>query len=71
MNLPLEKKRKHLILSQTKLNLAKEIFGTKSEAETIEAALDFVILEAEKNEKAIKAHENLFKNKIEIRDVFN
>jgi len=36
MSLALEKKRKHLILSQAKLNLAKKILGTKSETETIE-----------------------------------
>jgi hypothetical protein len=56
MNLELEKKRKHLILSQTKLNLAKKILGTKSETE--------------KNKKAVKATENFLKSNIEIRDVF-
>ena len=70
MSLTLEKKRKHLILSQTKLNLAKKILGTKSETETIELALDSIISEAEKNKKAVKATENFLKSNIEIRDVF-
>lgn len=70
MDLALEKKRKHLILSQAKLNLAKKILGTKSETETIEVALDTIISEAEKNKKAVKATENFLKSKIKIRDVF-
>lgn len=70
MSLALEKKRKHLILNQAKLNLAKKILGTKSETETIEVALDSIISESEKNKKAAKATENFLKSKIEIRDVF-
>lgn len=70
MNTALEKKRKHLILSQTKLNLAKKILGAKSETETIEIALDSIISEAEKNKKAVKTTENFLKSGIEIRDVF-
>jgi hypothetical protein len=70
MNLVLEKKRKHLISSQTKLNFAKKILGTKSETETIEVALDSIISEAEKNKKAAKANESFLKNSIEIKDVF-
>jgi hypothetical protein len=49
MNLAVEKKRKHLILTQSKVSLAKKILGTKTETETIEMALDSVISEAEKN----------------------
>lgn len=70
MSLAVEKKRKHLILNQTKLNLAKKILGTKSETETIEIALDSIISEAEKNKKAHKATVDFLKSKIEIKDVF-
>lgn len=70
MSLSLEKKRKHLILSQTKLNLAKKILGTKSETETIEVALDSIISEAEKNKIAFEATKRFLKSGIEIKDVF-
>ena len=70
MNLVTEKKRKHLILTQSKVNLAKKILGTKTETETIEMALDSIISEAEKNKIAIKATRDFLKSGIEIRDVF-
>lgn len=70
MDLTTEKKRKHLILNQSKLNLAKKILGTRTETETIEMALDSVISEAEKNKIAIKATESFLKSGIEIKDVF-
>ncbi len=68
MSLVVEKKRSHLILNQSKLNLAKKILGTRTE--TIEKALDSIITEAEKNKIAFKATETLLKSGIEIKDVF-
>lgn len=70
MSLVVEKKRKHLILNQAKLNLARNLLGTRTETETIERALDEVISEAERNRQAIKATERFLKSKIEIKDVF-
>ena len=70
MNLTVEKKRKHLILTQSKLSLAKKILGARTETETIEKALDSIISEAEKNKMALKATEKFLKSNIEIRDVF-
>jgi hypothetical protein len=70
MNLAVEKKRKHLILTQSKVSLAKKILGTKTETETIEMALDSVILEAEKNKIVFKATQDFLKSGIEIKDVF-
>ncbi len=70
MSLTVEKKRKHLILNQSKLNMAKKILGTRTETETIEMALDSVISESEKNKIAIKATESFLKSGIEIKDVF-
>ena len=70
MNLEPEKKRKHLILSQTKLNMAKKILGTRTETETVELALESIISEAEKNEIAFNATEKFLKSGIEIIDVF-
>jgi hypothetical protein len=70
MNLAVEKKRKHLILTQSKVSLAKKILGTKTETETIEMALDSVISEAEKNKIVFKATQDFLKSGIEIKDVF-
>jgi hypothetical protein len=70
MNLAVDKKRKHLILTQSKVNLAKKILGTKTETETIEMALDSIISEAEKNKIALKATKDFLKSGIEIKDVF-
>ena len=70
MSLRIERKNKHLILNQAKLNLAKKLLGAKTETETIERALDEVISEAERDEQARQATERFFKSKIEIADVF-
>ncbi len=70
MNLAVEKKRKHLILTQSKVNLARKILGTRTETETIEMALDSVISEAEKNRIAFKATQDFLNSGIEIKDVF-
>lgn len=70
MSVTTDKKNKHLILNQGKINLAKKILGAKTETETIELALDLIISEEEKNKKAIKATENFLKSSIEIEDVF-
>ena len=70
MSLELEKKSKYLILSQSKLNMAKQILGTRTETETVELALESIISEAEKNKIAFKATEKFLKSGIEIKDVF-
>lgn len=70
MSVELEKKRKHLILSQSKLNMAKKILGIRTETETVELALESIISESEKNKIAFKATENFLKSGIEIEDVF-
>lgn len=70
MSLAIEKKRKHIILTQSKLSLAKKILGTRTETETIEKALDTIISEAEKNKIAFKATEKFLRSGIEIKDVF-
>jgi hypothetical protein len=43
---------KHLILDQAKLRKAQKILGAKSETETVERALDFVIGEDERSRTA-------------------
>ncbi len=70
MSLNIEKKRKHLVLTQSKLSLAKEILGAKTETETIEKALDSIISEAEKDKIAMTATQEFLKSRVEIKDVF-
>ena len=68
------RKNKHFLLDQTKLRKAQAVLGAKTETETIEIALEKVISETEKNQKALLANENFIKaarrGKFEIIDVF-
>lgn len=70
----LAKRRKHVLLNQPRLKKAQELLGAKTESETIERALESVIVDAESNRDAWAAHERFVKNLIdeeaEIRDVF-
>jgi len=70
MNTVIEKKRKHVILTQSKLSLAKKILGARTETETIEKALDSIISEAEKNKIVFEATEKLLKSGVKVIDVF-
>lgn len=47
---------KHLILDQAKLRRVQKILGAKTETETVERALDFVIEEDERSRTARAAH---------------
>ncbi len=67
---PEHKRRKHLILNQTKLTMAKRILGAKTETETIEFALDRVISESEKDRLTDEATERFLRSGIDIHDVF-
>jgi hypothetical protein len=68
------RKNKHFILDQIRLKKAQSVLGTKTETETIEVALERVITEAEKDEKAWNAQERFIKNAVKeglvIEDVF-
>lgn len=75
MSAPIGRRRnKHLILDEAKLRRAREILGTKSEAETVERALDFVIGEDERTRRAWAAHDRFLKTSVreglKIRDAF-
>lgn len=52
---------KHLILDQAKLRKAQKILGAKTEAETVERALDFVIGEDERGRMAWTAHDRFMR----------
>lgn len=68
------RKNKHFLLDQSRLKKAQQLLGTRTETETIEIALERVISEAERNEKAKAAQDKFvktaLKNGLFIDDVF-
>jgi hypothetical protein len=69
------RREKHLTLDQAKLKRAQKILGTKSEAETIERALDLIIGEDALNRRAWAAHDRFLRaaarEEVQIHDAFN
>ena len=69
-----ERKNKHFLLDQTRLEKARKVLGTRTETETIEIALERIISEAEANEKAWSAQDKFLKAAVKdglvIEDVF-
>jgi hypothetical protein len=61
---------KHFQLDAAKIKRAKKLLRAKSETETIERALDFVIGEERKNRITSAANERFLKSGIQIRDVY-
>ena len=61
---------KHFRLDKNKLKRAQEAFGTSTETETVERALDLAIEEYERNRMVAKAHREFVESGIVIRDVF-
>jgi hypothetical protein len=68
------RKDKHLVLDQVKLRKAQKILGGRSESETVERALDFVINEDVQSRQAWAAHERFLRAALRegllIHDVF-
>ena len=64
------RKHKHLLLDQRKIEKAQRALGARTETETIERALEIVIDDDEKNQRAWAATEKMVKNGIQIKDVF-
>ncbi|MGI8468430.1 MAG: hypothetical protein ACR2N3_08255 [Pyrinomonadaceae bacterium] len=68
------RKNKHFLLDQLRLKKAQKVLGTRTETETVEVALERVIIEAEENEKVWTAQEKFLKSTIKdasvIEDVF-
>jgi hypothetical protein len=65
-----ERKHKHFVLSQAKLRRAQKLLGARTEAETIDRALDHVINQYERNRRAWAATERLLKSRVKVRDAF-
>lgn len=55
------RRNKHLILDQLKIERAQKILRAKSEAETIERALEFVIGEDARNRRAWATHDHFLR----------
>jgi hypothetical protein len=55
------RRAKHLILDHAKLRRAQKILGAKTETETVERALDFVIGEDERSRRASAAHDRFMR----------
>lgn len=64
------RKHKHLILDEAKIKRAKRLLGARTEAETIERALDEVIAERRRDDLARRAHLRFLRSGIRIRDVY-
>ena len=61
---------KHYRLNERKIKLAQEILGAKTETETIERALDQIIIERQRDRLLLKAHKRFFESGIRIKDVY-
>jgi len=61
---------KHFRLDNVKIRRAQKVLLAKTETETIERALDAVIVEDERNRLANEAHERFLRSGIVIDDVF-
>lgn len=68
------RKNKHLILTQSRIDRAKQIVNASTETETIEIALERLIDEDDRNKKLWAAHDkfarSMIAEDIEIEDVF-
>jgi len=61
---------KHFQLDAIKIKRAQKVLHTKTETETVERALDFVISEHEANRLAFEANERFFRSGGEIKDIY-
>jgi hypothetical protein len=65
-----KRKHKHLQLDEAKLKRAQKVLRAKTDTETVERALEFVISEDEANRLAQEAHDRFLRSGITIRDVY-
>jgi hypothetical protein len=61
---------KHFQLDAVKLKRAQGVLGAKTETETIELALEFVIAEHRRNRLAWEANHRSVRSGVEIKDVY-
>lgn len=63
-------KQKRYTINEAKLKQAQKLLGAKTEAETIEFALDEVISQRERQRRAWVATERFLRSGIVIKDLF-
>ena len=66
-----KRSHKHFQLDPAKIKRAQRVLRAKTETETIERALDFVISEHEKNTLTLDATERFVRSGVEIKDVYD
>jgi len=64
------KAHKHFQLDAIKIKRAQRALSAETETETIERALDLVIIEHERNRLVREANERFVKSKIQVKDVY-
>ena len=65
-----ERKHKHFLLNQAKLERAQKALGARTQTEAVDRALDHVINEYHRNRRAWAATEKLLQSRVQVRDVF-
>jgi hypothetical protein len=63
-------KSKRYGLDEAKIKRAQKLLGTKTQAETIDRALDELISERERSARAWAATQRFIKSRVEIEDVY-
>ena len=66
-----KRSHKHFQLDSIKIRRAQKILHAKTETEAIERALDFTIVEHEKNRLANEANERFLSSGIDVQDVYD
>lgn len=61
---------KRYALDEAKIKRARKLLGTKTDAETIDRALEEIITERERSTRAWAATERFIKSRVVINDVF-
>jgi hypothetical protein len=57
-------------LDSAKIHRAQSVLGARTEEETIERALDFILAEDERNRLAQEANERFLSSRADIQDVY-
>ena len=70
MGSPKNRSHKHFQLDERKIKRAQRVLRAKTETEAIHRALDFAIVEHEKNRLVLEANERFVSSGINIKDVY-
>jgi hypothetical protein len=65
-----DRSQKHFQLHSVKIKRAQKVLRAKTEAETIERALDLAIAEHKKDRLVLRATERFVKSGIDIKEVY-